>query len=64
MKIQFKTGGMLVEHLPEGTPGDEIELDVPVGSTPLSVMQRLGFDPALNDATRTLAHEIIRRSAP
>lgn len=43
MRIRFKTGGMLVEHLPQGTPGDQVELDVPDGSTPLSVMQRLGF---------------------
>ena len=43
MKIHLKTGGMLVEYLPRGTPGDEVELDVPEGSTPLSVMQRVGF---------------------
>ena len=41
MKIQFKTGGALVEHLPPGTTGSTAEIDVPEGATPVDVMREL-----------------------
>jgi sulfur carrier protein ThiS len=41
MKIQFKTGGIFVEHLPPGTTGSTAEIEVPEGATPLDVMRQL-----------------------
>lgn len=41
MKIRFKTGGIYLEHLPPGTPGNTAEIDVPEGATPLDVMRQL-----------------------
>lgn len=41
MKIQFKTGGVFVEHLPPGTTGNAAELEVAEGATPLDVMRQL-----------------------
>ncbi|NIM27034.1 MAG: MoaD/ThiS family protein [Gammaproteobacteria bacterium] len=41
VKIQFKTGGSLVEHLPPGTQGNTVELEVPEGATPMDVMRQL-----------------------
>lgn len=43
MRIQFKTGGLFVEHLPAGTPGSTAALDVPAGATPMDVMRQLGM---------------------
>ena len=43
MKIQFKTGGLLVEHLPAGSTGNTAELEVPEGATPTDVMGQLGM---------------------
>jgi sulfur carrier protein ThiS len=43
MKIQFKTGGLLVEHLPAGSSGNAVELEVSVGATPMDVMGQLGM---------------------
>ncbi len=43
MKIQFKTGGIFVEHLPPGTDGSSAEIDVPEGATPIDVMRQLGM---------------------
>ncbi len=43
MKIQFKTGGLFVEHLPAGSTGNTAELDVPDGATPKDVMRQLGM---------------------
>ncbi len=43
MKIQFKTGGLFVEHLPAGSTGNTAELDVPDGATPMDVMRQLGM---------------------
>ena len=43
MKIQFKTGGLLVEHLPAGSTGTKVELEVPEGATPTDVMGQLGM---------------------
>ncbi len=43
MKIQFKTGGLLVEHLPAGSTGNTAELEVPDGATPMDVMRQLGM---------------------
>ncbi len=43
MKIQFKTGGLFVEHLPAGSTGNTAELDVSDGATPTDVMRQLGM---------------------
>lgn len=43
MKIQFKTGGLFVEHLPAGSSGGTAELEVPDGATPIDVMRQLGM---------------------
>ena len=43
MKIQFKTGGLFVEHLPAGSSGGKAELEVPDGATPTDVMRQLGM---------------------
>ncbi|GMQ76093.1 MAG: hypothetical protein BMS9Abin01_1357 [Gammaproteobacteria bacterium] len=43
MKIQFKTGGLFVEHLPAGSSGGMAELEVPDGATPTDVMRQLGM---------------------
>ncbi len=41
MKIHFKTGGLFVEHLPNGSTGNTAELEVPDGATPMDVMGQL-----------------------
>jgi sulfur carrier protein ThiS len=41
MKIQFKTGGIFVDHLPPGTSGSSAEIEVAEGATPLAVMRQL-----------------------
>ena len=43
MRITVKTGGLLGEHLPEGSSGNRAELDVAEGSGPLDVMRLLGM---------------------
>jgi sulfur-carrier protein len=43
VKIQFKTGGLFVEHLPAGSTGNTAELEVPQGATPMDVMRQLGM---------------------
>ncbi len=43
MRIQFKTGGLFVEHLPAGRTGNTAELEVPEGATPMAVMRQLGM---------------------
>ena len=43
MKIQFKTGGLFVKHLPTGTPGNTAELEVAEGATAMDVMRQLGM---------------------
>ena len=43
MRIQFKTGGLFVEHLPAGSTGNTAELEVPEGATPMDVMRQLGM---------------------
>jgi sulfur carrier protein ThiS len=43
VRIQFKTGGLFVEHLPAGSTGNTAELDVPEGATPMAVMRQLGM---------------------
>ncbi len=43
MKIQFKTGGLFVEHLPAGSTGNMAEFEVPEGATPVDVMRQLGM---------------------
>ncbi len=43
MKVQFKTGGLFVEHLPAGSTGNAAELEVPEDATPVDVMRQLGM---------------------
>lgn len=43
MKIQFKTGGIFLEHLPAGSTGSTAEIEVPEGATPTDVMRQLGM---------------------
>ncbi len=43
MKIQFKTGGLFVEHLPAGSTGNTAELEVSENATPVDVMRQLGM---------------------
>ena len=43
MKIQFKTGGVFVEHLPAGSTGNTAELEVAEGATPADVMRQLNL---------------------
>ncbi len=43
MKIQFKTGGLFVEHLPAGSSGSTTELEVADGATPVDVMRQLSM---------------------
>ena len=43
MKIQFKTGGLFVEHLPAGSIGNTAELELPEDATPMDVMRQLGM---------------------
>lgn len=43
MKIQFKTGGLFVEHLPAGSTSSTAELEVAEGATPTDVMRQLGM---------------------
>ncbi len=43
MKIQFKTGGLFVEHLPAGSRGNTAELEVSEAATPMDVMRQLGM---------------------
>lgn len=43
MKIQFKTGGIFLEHLPADATGNTAEIDVPEGATPMDVMRQLGM---------------------
>lgn len=56
MRIKVKTGGLLGEHLPEGSSGNQAEIEVEDGAGPLDVIGQLGM-PAdqpfliiLNDA--------------
>lgn len=56
MRITVKTGGLLGEHLPEGSRGNQAVLDVEEGAGPLDVIGQLGmpvdqpFLIILNDA--------------
>ena len=58
MKIQFKTGGLFVEHLPAGSTGNTAELDVPDGATPKDVMRQLGM-PMDENCLVSLNGEIV-----
>ena len=61
VKIQFKTGGQLVEHLPAGSSGNTAELEVPAGATPLDVMRQLGM-PTDENYLVSLNGEVVVRS--
>jgi sulfur carrier protein ThiS len=43
VKIQFKTGGIFVDHLPADAAGNSAEIEVPEGATPMDVMRQLGM---------------------
>lgn len=43
MRIQFKTGGIFLEHLPAGSTGSTVEIEVPEGATPIDVIRQLGM---------------------
>ena len=43
MRIKVKTGGLLGQHLPEGSERNRAELDIEEGSSPIDVMRRLGM---------------------
>ena len=43
MRIKVKTGGLLGQHLPEGSERNRAELDIDEGSGPLDVMRLLGM---------------------
>ena len=43
MRIKVKTGGLLGQHLPEGSERNRAELDIEEGSSPVDVMRRLGM---------------------
>ncbi len=43
MRITVKTGGLLGEYLPEGSSGNQAELDVEEGAGPLDVISQLGM---------------------
>ena len=58
MRIQFKTGGLFVEHLPAGSTGNTAELQVPEGATPMDVMRQLGM-PADENYLVSLNGEVV-----
>ncbi len=43
MRITVKTGGLLGEHLPAGSSGNQAELDVEDGAGPLDVIKQLNM---------------------
>jgi len=43
MKITFKTSGILVKHLPDGSERGEIQLEVADGATPIDIIRQLGM---------------------
>ncbi len=43
MKIHLKTGGLLGKYLPPGSTANRAEIDIPTGTTPVGVMERLGI---------------------
>jgi sulfur carrier protein ThiS len=58
MKIQFKTGGIFVEHLPAGTTGSTAEIEVADGATPMDVMRQLDM-PADENYLVSLNGEVV-----
>jgi sulfur carrier protein ThiS len=58
VKIQFKTGGQFVEHLPAGSTGNTVELDVAEGATPVDVMRTLGM-PTDENCLVSLNGEVV-----
>lgn len=43
MKIRVKTGGLLGKYLPPGSEANRAEIEIPPGTTPVGVMERLGI---------------------
>ena len=58
MKIQFKTGGQFVEHLPRGSSGNTAQLEVADGATPADVMRQLKL-PADENYLVSLNGEVV-----
>jgi len=58
MKIQFKTGGQFVEHLPRGSIGNTAQLEVADGATPADVMRQLKL-PADENYLVSLNGEVV-----
>ena len=58
MKIHFKAGGLLVEHLPAASTGNTAQLEVSDGATPLDVMRQLGM-PADGNYLVSLNGEVV-----
>ncbi len=58
MRIQFKTGGLFVEHLPAGSTGNTAELQVPEGATPMDVVRQLDM-PADENYLVSLNGEVV-----
>jgi sulfur carrier protein ThiS len=66
MIIRVKTAGLLGKYLPPGTELNRAEIDIPSGSTPISVMERLGIPtngPYLVTVNGTALPESERRTA-
>lgn len=67
MRITVKTGGLLGEHLPQGSSGNQAEIEVDAGSGPLDVMSQLNMPEdapyliILNDAVVPSAERAATR---
>ncbi len=46
MKVRVKTAGLLGKYLPPGSEANRAEIDIPSGTTPVGVMERLGIPTA------------------
>jgi sulfur carrier protein ThiS len=58
VKIQFRTGGQFVEHLPAGSSTNTAELEVADGATPMDVMRQLGM-PSEENYLVSLNGEVV-----
>lgn len=66
MKIRVKTGGLLGKYLPPGSETNRAEIEIPSGTTPVGVMERLGIPTSghyLVTVNGTALPESGRRSA-
>lgn len=58
MRIKFKLFASLKEFLPEGTKGNEIELDVAEGATPAELISEYQLPPKLTHLVLVNGHYI------